>query len=123
MSGIILLGSFVCRDAFLTRAKRQRAADSRRNDCVMANKTADRPHWLTITLALIAAGVSVFGIWWNYQEHSAPPISSAPYPLRPRSKQATFSKQIKGGTAVAGVQGNVTVNGSSSRKEHPGDQK
>lgn len=91
----------------------------------MVNKTADRPHSITIVLALIAAAVAAIGIWLNYQNHSAPTPSSVPVvsTVPPSLHTGNITQTTNGGAAVVGVQGNVTVNGGSASSKKQGNQK
>jgi hypothetical protein len=40
-------------------------------------KIADRPHWVTIALALLGSGIAAFGLWWKSRpaEHPRPVAS------------------------------------------------
>jgi hypothetical protein len=93
------------------------AQKSCENNMSMAKKTTDRPHWITIALALVAAGVSALGIWWSHQDHNPSATISAPVPSAPSLHAGNIRQATNGGTAVAGVQGNITVNGKPPRDQ------
>lgn len=78
-------------------------------------KIADRPHRITIVLALLAAAITVVGILWNHNPRNRP-LEVAKQPAPPAASMHIDKIEQKANTAVAGVQGNVIVNSSNPKQ-------
>ena len=80
------------------------------------NQQSPKPHWINVALSLLAAALTVLGIWMNHKssrQNAAVPTASQ----TPVMKIDRIDQKAPNGAAVAGVQGNVTVNKEKSTSE------
>ena len=72
-------------------------------------KAAERPHRITIILALFAAALTAAALVWNHSpREQQPPAAKTQIPTQALQIDK-IDQKVQNGNAVAGVQGNVTV--------------